>query len=78
MPTEKTKARFFDPMLLLATNSLRENNHWGMVTRAVARSVVDYQTRSGGHGVGAQCARGRKRRSGGGRGNEERETEGKS
>jgi bifunctional non-homologous end joining protein LigD len=28
MPTEKTKARFFDPMLLLATNSLPESEEW--------------------------------------------------
>jgi bifunctional non-homologous end joining protein LigD len=28
MPTEKTKARFFEPMLLLATSSLPEGQHW--------------------------------------------------
>jgi ATP-dependent DNA ligase len=28
MPTEKTKAHFFEPMLLLATNSLPEGKEW--------------------------------------------------
>jgi ATP-dependent DNA ligase len=28
MPSEKTKARFFEPMLLLATGSLPEGNEW--------------------------------------------------
>ena len=28
MPTEKTKARFFEPMLLLATSSLPEGDEW--------------------------------------------------
>jgi ATP-dependent DNA ligase len=28
MPTEKTKARFFEPMLLLAINALPEGEDW--------------------------------------------------
>jgi ATP-dependent DNA ligase len=28
MPSEKTKARFFEPMLLLATTSLPEGQDW--------------------------------------------------
>jgi hypothetical protein len=28
MPTEKTKARFFEPMLLLNTSSLPEGEEW--------------------------------------------------